>query len=161
MTQGLEYKEHVETESKKEFEAIPKEILEQMANPGAATFENALNDFLDKKDVAILKDIHFILMMDGSQYNNKIMQRLPELFDFLKDDTFYDKLMLILGDISHYNAVVQNVLIDSNIFKYLNYKHSSTYDFLFNFLDKNKRGLEIMAKEFEDVTRHEKINKLF
>ncbi|OQS54787.1 hypothetical protein EHP00_1269 [Ecytonucleospora hepatopenaei] len=163
MTQGLKYDASPKrtTSEKKKFEGIPEDVLSKMVNPGAAAFENALNDFLEKKDVQILKDVHFILMMDGSQYNEKIMRRLPELFEFLKEEKYYASLMLILGDISHYNKVVQDILTDNDIFKYLDYQNKATYEFLFNFLDKNERGLEIMKKEFYDVTKHERINKLF
>ena len=157
----LSYETLCTKKEEKKFEPIPQEILSKLVNPGAAAFENCLNDFIASPSLNILKDLHFILLMDGSQYNNKIMARLPELFKYLENDEFYDQIMIMFGDISHYNSIVQNVLIENDVFKYLKLDKAMTFEFLFNFLDKNLRGCEVLEKEFEDATKHQKITKLF
>lgn len=138
---------HVNDED--EFTPIPKDELSLLANPAAAAFSNALDDFKEKEDRDILIQIHNFLLMDGSQSNGKILERLHELIPYMKNEEFYDAISLIFIDISHFNQLIQEILIRENIFEFIDWTHPITVDLVFNICDQNKaayKKVEICEK---------------
>ena len=162
----------IPTEDNKEFKPIPKETLDILANPAAIALENALSDLKQQSSQnivslkQIMHEIHMILLMDGSQYNNKILCRLHELIPYLKFPQLYNDVIMIFTDISHYNSAVQNILIKHNLFSMLDYTNPVTIDLIFNICDQNETGIAIFKKKYyiqcsPQIQSNEKLKKLF
>lgn len=154
------------------FNPIPKETLDILANPAAIALKNALSDLKQQspQNIVSLKqiihEIHMILLMDGSQHNNKILSHIHELIPYLKTPELYNDIVMIFTDISHYNTTVQNILIEHDLFSMLDYNNPVTIDLIFNICDQNETGISLFKKKYytqctPQIQSNDKLKKLF
>ena len=101
-------------------------------------------------------------MIDSSQHNNRILQRLPELLDYFKYAHLYNSLILIFSDISHYNKNVQKILQNGKIFDKLDFDQEITKELIFAMCDKNEELLKEYKDAYfqKDYLNSQKINRL-
>ncbi|ORD94301.1 hypothetical protein ECANGB1_909 [Enterospora canceri] len=160
--QGLPYNKEASLKKEESFKPIPRETLEKLVNPAAEAFSNGLDDFKKTENIEALESLHFVLLMDGSQANGKLLSRLHELVPYMSDTKYYDLIVAMFIDIAHYNQTVQRILIDAGVFKLLNYDNSLTFELIFNICDLNKAGLQQFLLECynESLSKNPKIMSL-
>ncbi|KAL6121947.1 hypothetical protein NUSPORA_01055 [Nucleospora cyclopteri] len=144
-----------------DFSPIDKSTLESLCNPAAAAFCAALDDLKKNPDKGIVDEIHMTMLIDGSQYNNKILERLHELLEFLSFNILYVPIIMVFIDISHYNKEVQLILKKHKIFTKLDFSQEITFELVFNLCDGNREMYGEYMKVYEESHgKNEKIKKL-
>ena len=102
--------------------------LERLQNSGESV----------EQQLAVVDQIHMVLLMGNEQLNLKIIEMVPELCEFLKNSALYDRICTVLSDISHMNQNVIASLLSFKIFEKLDLSRKSSFSLVFSICDQNK-----------------------
>lgn len=124
-------------ESPTDTEKIPDRDFDVMCNPAVHALKQALEEFAREPTSDLIEQMHMILLMDGAQYQTKVQNMLKEVFPLLERGEFYEKVCLLLSDVSHCNPRVVDSLLSFDMFSKLDYSKDISFSLVFNMCDGN------------------------
>ncbi|ELA41153.1 uncharacterized protein VICG_01852 [Vittaforma corneae ATCC 50505] len=118
-------------------EASLNEDFDEACNSEAHAFKSTLEEFIKEPRVELIDRLHLILLDSNMQFQAAIQKMTCKILPYLEKSEFYDKICLMLSDISHYNPGAASLLLEFDIFSKLDYSKSISFSLILSICDDN------------------------
>lgn len=134
---------------------IPDEDFDKIFNHEAYAFKTVFEEFIKEPKVELIDKLHIILLSGGTHFQVKVQTTTCEILPYLENGEFYDKICLMLSDISHFNPKIVDSLLKSDIFSKLDYSKNISFPLVLSICDDNKTAWNIFKEKYLKPEFHE------